>query len=66
MCKEFPADACGAICLSFRALDGLSLNTWSTNLEMHHKLKKMKNSISIDLLKYSFIIPARSAVFEVN
>jgi len=35
MAKEYPADACGAICLSFRALVRLSLNIWSTNLEMN-------------------------------
>ncbi len=37
MAKEYPADACGAICLSFRALSRLSSRIGSTNLEMNQK-----------------------------
>ncbi len=33
--RGYPADACGAICLSFRALGKLSLKIWPTNLEMN-------------------------------
>jgi hypothetical protein len=33
--RGYPADACGAICLSFRALGKLSSKIWSTNLEMN-------------------------------
>jgi len=33
----YPADACGAICLSFRALVRPSQNIRFTNLEMIHK-----------------------------
>jgi hypothetical protein len=33
--RGYPADACGAICLSFRALGKVSLKIWSTNLEMN-------------------------------
>jgi hypothetical protein len=32
--RGYPADACGAICLSFRALGKLSAKIWPTNLEM--------------------------------
>jgi hypothetical protein len=39
MGMEYPADACGAICLSFRALAKLSLKIWSTNLEMNQKIE---------------------------
>jgi hypothetical protein len=35
MKRGSPADACGAICLSFRALGKLSLKIWPTNLEMN-------------------------------
>jgi hypothetical protein len=37
MKSGYPADACGATCLSFRALGQLSLKIWSTNLEMNQK-----------------------------
>jgi hypothetical protein len=33
----YPADACGAICLSFRAVGKLSAKIWPTNLEMNQK-----------------------------
>jgi hypothetical protein len=35
--EQYPADACGAICLSFRALVKLSRNTGSTNWELIQK-----------------------------
>ena len=38
--SEYPADACGAICLSFRALARLSSNIGSTNLEMNQKYRE--------------------------
>jgi hypothetical protein len=31
----YPADVCGAICLSFRALGKFSPKIWPTNLEMN-------------------------------
>jgi hypothetical protein len=37
--EQYPADACGAICLSFRALVRLSQNIRSTNWEMIQKRK---------------------------
>jgi hypothetical protein len=39
MAKEYPADACGAICLSFRALAKLSETILPNNLEMIHLYK---------------------------
>jgi len=39
--RGYPADACGASCLSFRALGKLSAEIWPINLEINHKGEKL-------------------------
>jgi hypothetical protein len=48
--SKYPADACGAICLSFRALGKLSAKIWPTHLEMTYGI--MHDQI---ILPYNFL-----------